>query len=69
MPYHLIVQRKSGVTRADFKVHDGPTPVVGAVVRHEVGDTPMRIMVTGIRTLPPNSLTTKAIDQITAVEL
>ena len=69
MPYHLIVQRKTGIARADFKLHDGPTPVVGTVVHHEVGDVAMRIMVTGIRPLPPNSLTTQAIDQITAVEL
>ena len=69
MSYHLIVQRKSGMTRADFRVHDRPTPPVGTVVRHEVGDTAMRIMVTGVRALPPNSLATQPIDQITAVEI
>jgi hypothetical protein len=69
MPYHLIVQRKNGLTRADFKLHEGPTPPVGTVINHEVGDTKMRIMVTGIRALPPNSLAAQALDQITAVEL
>jgi hypothetical protein len=69
LPYHLIVQRKNGLTRADYTVHEGPTPPVGTVVHHEVGDAAMRIMVTGIRPLPPNSLATQAIDQITAVEL
>ena len=69
MPYHLIVQRKTGVTRADFTLHDLPTPRVGTVVNHQVGDAAMRIMITGVRTLPPNSLTPQAIDQVTAAEI
>ena len=69
MAYHLIVQRKTGLTRADFTLHDLPTPRVGAVVNHQVGDAAMRIMITGIKVLPPNSLTPQAIDQVSAAEI
>ena len=69
MPYHLIVQRRNGLTRADFKLHDRPTPTIGSVVNHQVGDTAMRIMITGVRALPPNSLMPQAIDQVTAAEI
>jgi hypothetical protein len=69
MPYHLIVKRKSGATRADYKLHDGQTPTVGATLKHQVGDVEMRIMVTAVRALPPDSFTSHSIDQVSAVEI
>jgi hypothetical protein len=67
--YHLIVQRKTGLTRADYKLHDGPTPTVGATLKHQVGDAAMRIMITAVRTLPPDGFNAQPVDQVTAAEI